>query len=97
MVNWILKRDSKIQFFELGLSKRAVEVIESMINFADREELANYLGIDVNSLKPHVTTIYSKLGLTNQADFFIFMFNHIEKAPPVLPDYNSKLVLPSGK
>jgi DNA-binding CsgD family transcriptional regulator len=71
MKTWrVLNRETKIQFVELGLSKRQLEIAEVCLNFCDRSEICNYLGIDQGGLKFHLSKIYATFNLKDFPHFY---------------------------
>lgn len=52
----------------LSLSEREITVLEYLTQGLKYEEISDSMGISINGVKKHVTSIYSKLGAINRAD-----------------------------
>lgn len=53
-----------------GLTDRECEVLELLDAGMSRREIAETLMVSINTVKSHMTSIYSKLGVTNRIDAF---------------------------
>lgn len=86
-----LTKEGRGILFEFGVTQRAMEVIECMLNFSDREEIGAYLGIEARTVKYHLLGAYESLGISNQAALYIFLFPYVE---PI--EKYAETILPSG-
>jgi DNA-binding NarL/FixJ family response regulator len=50
------------------LTKRELQVLESLSRGAGYAEVANDLGVEINTVRTHVRALYSKLGVENRAE-----------------------------
>lgn len=64
------KRGNPRDAFSQGpkLSDRELEVLENLVQGLTREEISAVMGISINGVKKHITSIYNKLGAINRAD-----------------------------
>ena len=61
-----------------SLTRREREIISALVTFEDstNDDIAERLFISSSTLKNHLTTIYSKLGLTNRVQLLKFALKH---------------------
>jgi len=61
-----------------SLTAREREIVAALVNFesSTNEELAGHLCISNSTLKNHLTTIYSKLGLANRVQLLKYSLKH---------------------
>jgi DNA-binding NarL/FixJ family response regulator len=81
MIRWQLNKEGRSFFIEQGITARKLEVVEAMLNFHERKEIKEYLGISQITLKWHMTEIYKVLNAKNLAAFYILSFQFIEEIP----------------
>lgn len=53
---------------KLDLSSRETEVLGHLAKGLKYEEISDFMGISINGVKKHITSIYSKMGAINRAD-----------------------------
>lgn len=51
---------------DLGLSKREIEVLELLAQGLSNQEIADKLFVSLNTAKTHISSIYSKLGVSRR-------------------------------
>lgn len=61
-------RLSSSLFQELGLTKRQNDVIEYVAKGYNNSEIADAMGVSVNTVKTHLATIYKKLGINYRTE-----------------------------
>ncbi len=59
-----------VSLAQAHLTRRELEVLDLLNEGMSRQEMANMLGISVNTIKTHVNNIYAKLGVENHTDAF---------------------------
>ncbi|MFC5949031.1 LuxR C-terminal-related transcriptional regulator [Pseudonocardia lutea] len=70
------------------LSSREQDVLELLPSLRSLEEIADDLGVSVNTVKTHVRSIYAKLGVGNRRDAVVVGYEHglmHRTAVPALP------------
>lgn len=62
------KADNSQGQAQFSLSARETEVLKHLAKGLKYDEISDYMGISINGVKKHITSIYSKLGAINRAD-----------------------------
>lgn len=72
-----MKQQLIAKFFEVGLSKRQVEVAELAIDGLSNNKIGEALFINEKTVKFHIGLIYKALGLKSRAQFMCWAFNNL--------------------
>lgn len=75
--NLVLTKEGSIHLRERHLTRRQVEVVESLLNSSDRSEISAYLAMGLSGFKAHLTSIYKKLDVKCLHELLLYLFPYV--------------------
>lgn len=77
----LLQQEKKLDFSELGISEKEMEIIVQISKGLSNKEIAETLYLSEGTVRNYLSTILDKLDLRDRTQLAIFYYNHKERMP----------------
>jgi DNA-binding NarL/FixJ family response regulator len=61
---------------EYGLTPREIEIVAAIVQGQSNKEIANAFGVREDTVKHHLTSIFSKVGVGTRLELALFALDH---------------------
>lgn len=68
--------DSQASARRFNLTRREVEIIQTVVDGSPNKEIASRLGVTEATVKHHLTSIFDKVGVSNRLELALFAMHH---------------------
>ncbi len=66
---------------QLDLPPRQAEVLRRVMGGLSDKQIAYATGISVNTVRTHMSRLFSKFGARDRVELIVYMFGHLQKHP----------------
>ncbi len=85
-----LTADTQPSVRTAGLTEQEMQVLRLIATGMDNSEISQELYVSINTVKSHVTSILSKLGVDNRTQAAVWAFRHFDQEDPVSEQFGKE-------